>query len=228
MIVRVTAHMSAPIVAHDVIHLDALLCFAHPSCRGRKITRGTRGDQIHMPELPLARIRHGGQWVYACTVERYPDTARRNREHFTKRKDEGDVAARGTTWTPSAGPERNYHLPVVTIETPECHWLAIGDRNGIRKLLRYVDHVGSHRRQGYGMVSRWEVERIVADQALVLAGADGLAARHMPRAWTNHTETSDSGRWLPPYWHPQGGERVRARALCDVRPEVIAVARRLR
>lgn len=227
-VLRVTAYLSSAIATRDVIHLDTILAACHPNCVGGGLTRSHGGVEINYPSLPIARLAVGGEWVYAATAELYPDGARRGQEHFVKRKDDADIEARAKAWTPNTGPERTYMLPVPTIETPVVSWLAVGCRRGLRKLIRRAGNVGMLRRQGYGVVARWEVE-LAGDvpPERILIGADGLLARHLPSAWCEPGATVDSGRWLPPYWHPDGSSRVRARTRAAVRPEALQAAARL-
>lgn len=220
--------MAAPIATRDVIHLDSLLASAHPTCVGRKLTRGHLPDEIEYPPLPVARLDCAGEWVYMTSAAIWPDEARRGREHFTTRKDATDIEIRAGTWSASSGPERAYQVPVPTTETPRVSWLAIGDRRGVRLLLRRVRHVGIYRRQGYGIVQRWEVEVVDAAPERVLVSPDGLAARHLPAAWCEPGAAVSGGRWLPPYWHPDGGAMVRAGARADVRGEVLGRLERMR
>lgn len=201
-VLRVTAHMLAPIASVEEVHLDSLLTAAHPDVRGRHVTRAHDAGELHHPRLPVVRLTVGGVWVLLSSTWQIPEGARFGRESFTKRRDKVDVHYLAQPFTPSSGPGKNYQLPVMTVETPSVSWLVVGDRRGVRELLRYVQHVGAIRRQGYGRVREWEVERADVDPLRVLVDEQGRAARFLPQAWTSYADALDRGAVVPPYWHP--------------------------
>jgi len=213
-VLSVSAYMASPIASRDVVHLDSVLAQAHPLVRGRHITRAHSAQDLLTPPLPVTTLRHAGRMVFACSAWILPPEARPGRDNFTKRLDAEDVWRRAGAWTPGSGPERIYCLPLVTTETPRVEWVVVGNRRGVMQLLRYVSHVGGWRRQGYGAVREWSVERVdlPPESALVHCGR---AARHLPEAWTSGAVSVDDGPCTPPYWHPGLSEpRVRAGVSC--------------
>lgn len=223
MLVRVTAWLSSPVASRDEVHLDSVLESVHPDVRGRKITRSCR--DLVTPRMPVVLLTHAGASAYMCSSWILPDAAHGGREHLVRRKDAVDVDGRSAAWTPGSGPERQYMLPVVTTETPTASWLLVGQRRGVLQLLRRVRQIGTHRRHGYGMVIRWEAERVEGDPVETLAAA-GRARRHLPAAWVSWSDHRDEGAVRPPYWHPgRHAERVRAGARVQLAEGLIAQAR---
>lgn len=227
-LLRVTAHMASPLAGaqHD-LHLDGVLLAASPGIRGDKapITRSTPLAEILYPPVPIATIRARGHWVYACSGLEHD--GRPGLERLTKRRDPTDTESLAANYSARSGPGRNYCLPIPTIETPTCSWLVIGRRRGILELLRYVKQLGSIRRQGYGVVTRWTAEHEERDPVEVLV-RDGRARRYMPAEWTAGADWT-RGPTRPPYWHPALSEpRVVPGQPCELRPEVVAAVSTLR
>jgi hypothetical protein len=225
-LLRVTAHMSAPIVSSEEIHLDALLIAARPG-PGPCPTRSTPVAEITYPPLPIPRVAYGGQWVYACSTWSLPPDAQGGLEHLTKRRDPGDVHELSRPYTPGSGKGRDYMLPVPVVEAPSVSWLCVGDRQGLRRLLRYVRAVGSMRRHGYGVVDRWEVTREDEGQCGDVLVRGAFARRWLPAAWCPGSP-SEAGPVVPPYWHPGlSCERVRPGVRAALAPGVVAAVDRL-
>lgn len=218
----VTARLQAPVAAWTPLHLDGLLCAGAFGAR-RHLRRTDPEDAIEIPPIPIPRLDAFGTWCYLTSAWIWPEQTRRGREAFVRRKDSEDIMYRDSPWTPNAGPEKAYYMPVPTIEAPTVSWLVIGDRKGVRDALRSIRQVGILRRQGYGIVSAWSVEDAPSgtEYVHVLVGPDGRAARHLPATWT--IGESEFGSYQPPYWHParQRAIRVALGTPCVLRPEIV-------
>lgn len=216
-VLLVTAHMLTPIASVEPIHLDALLVAAST---GRHLSR--RDELPDLPALPLVHLDMHGERVYLCSSWQFPDGAAMGRDHITKRRDGEDVDWLAQPFTPSAGPGKNYQLPVLTVEAATVAWLCVGTRRGVKGLLRYVTAVGPKRRMGYGAVQRWTIEE-ARERRPIDTLMDDEAARFLPRSWLLDAEMVERGPVCPPYWHPaRVTQRVRPGWRCRLRPDVLA------
>lgn len=226
-LLRVTAHMSAPIAADEEIHLDTLLISARPG-PGPAPSRSTPVREITYPPIPLARVSAGGNTVYACSTWSLASGARGGLEHLTKRRDGSDTGHLAKAYTPGSGKGRDYMLPVPTVEASSVSWLVVGRRAGVRQLLRYVRQIGAKRRHGFGVVDRWEVSMPIEGDPLSVLVSGGRAARFLPASWSP-SSPSERGPVHPPYWHPGlAVDRVRPGVLAALTPQALAAAARLK
>jgi len=209
-VVEVVARLGTPVVVTDALHLDGILAAAHPDCVGGHLTRTCDASEIIRPRLPIVARSAYGEEVYLCSAEEWPADARRRSGHLTKRRDGEDLDHLTLPVQTASGPGRDVMLRHPVVEAPWMRWIAVGSVQGIRKLLRRAEAVGSLRRHGYGMVLAWEVRKqdgVAPIEVLIAAGA---ARRHLPAAWCDAPKIVDVGAIRPPYWHPcSRGPRVR-------------------
>lgn len=229
-VLRITAHLRTPIASRQPVQLDAILLHAHPDLEGKAASRSTPPEALSEPSISVHRIRFAGTRVFLCSGWRLPPEAKRGVEHIVKRKAPEDLDVLERSWNPALGPGKNRCVPVPLTLTPSVSWLAVGKRQGVKRLLRYARHVGGLRAHGYGIVSRWEIEDLRDEDPLAaLLTVDGHAARHLPASWVVGSPPSDSGAWLPPYWHPSRiGRRIPAGVRCELKPEIISKVRACR
>lgn len=231
-VLRITAELESALAHSEPMALDSILCAAHPDCIGQHLTRSAPIADIRIPHLPIARIATLGSWTFAASCEMLPPSARPALERFIKRRDPTDVETLGGAFRPRGGPGKDYCLPVAIDETPSASWLAVGDRRGVLELVRHLDALGSLRRQGYGRVRAWRVERVSeSPRDVFVSPGDGpyLARRWLPVAWCLTASGVEHGTVRPPYWHPGLREpRVRPGLGCELRPEVLAAIEALR
>lgn len=219
---RVTAHLSVPVASYHPLHLDGVLA-AKAFDTEHHLTRQCGEEAIADPHIPLARLHLLGARCYLCTSWIWPEDAVRGRENFTTRKDDEDIELRAGPWQVSAGPEKARNMPIPTIEAASVSWLCIGRRASLREILRYVPSIGMLRRQGYGVVSQWEVETLDdGDKTGVLIDSQGRAARHLPAVWA--IGATERGAYEAPYWHPARTRetRIAVGTPCTIRPEVLS------
>ena len=225
----VTAHLAAPVASRgEPPHLDALLAAAAARCQSLPpIDRETPAGEITDLRLPLARLHWRDEWVWMAS-RACPSDAQRGTSHITRRPDSEDIDRRARRWNVAAGPERSQLVTVPLLVSQRLTWLAVGARRGVIDLLRYVGHVGSIRRHGYGRVRRWDVISLCDhDDPTAILHLDGRANRHLPRSWCRETHGYDIGPVRAPYWHPgRDVARVRAGIQCDLYPEILARAMR--
>lgn len=225
MLVRLTAHLDAPVVLSDDLHLDGLLASAHPFTRGAPISRDTPRSGLVLPPLPVARASFGDHTVSLCTVAILPPTARMATNNAVSRRDAEDVEMLGRPVQLNLGPGKNRLHRLATVITPTIEWLCIGDRRGIKRLIRRISHIGSWRSAGYGVVRTWEAVEEEGDSMRVLT--DGvLAQRHLPVSWCDWADSETAGAITPPYWHPamQSERIVRAGTRCTIKSPIRELA----
>ena len=188
---RITAHMSGPIVDMPLIILDGLLAWSWVEL--------AKADRIPVPPisdrfaadfpLPLERWEEGGTWGWCCSagiedvigytsveVRRKPATEAMAR-YSTAAKNHaglGPTKARDTTL-----PAR--HARTVTWEA------LVTDQADLERLLGPLTNISARWRNGFGRVDRWLVEP---------GTPDGWRQRPMP-----HPEGQPRGVRAP-YWHP--------------------------
>lgn len=225
-LLRVRAYMESPVATTEEIHLDGIVLWAHPDLRGSYVTRSTPVTELRYPPISIHRLRVGGMGVYLSSSWIVP-SGRGGRERFCKRRDAADMDCMVGAYRPGSGPGKHYCLPIFTVETPIVEWLVVARRRGLLELLRYVEQIGTYRRQGYGRVSRWEVEHVAGDPRDVLIDSDGNARRFLPASWTHAGLADDHGPVVPPYWHVGLRiERVRPGTPCELTDDVAREVRR--
>lgn len=214
---RVTAFMSDGRVASSDgrFPLDSVLAYAwmaehHPD---RVWFNYAASDQSIDPDLSdaLERRGEGEDWCWACSLGQY----RRVQEFIEfihKRTDQAaaeryiDFGKRRGKIDTSAGPYKNWRLPVIVQLIPSVEWYCVGDADEVRRLLRHITHIGGHRGKGYGLVREWTVEPWPEDWSVY--GPEGQLMRAVP----DPAGTEMCGI-RPPYWS------MRNQRMCRV-PEV--------
>lgn len=230
-LLRIEAVMDAPIASAHPLHLDSIVAqaFLRIRCGGRepRAVRGADADSILHPECYIERVAALGSWVYAASaIAEAPDSSP-GREYLVKRRDAIDREERARPFTIASGPDRDYLLPVPTLEAPLVRWLAIGDRRELKGILKAVRRIGGERGQGLGTVREWRIDPLDEDPASVLV-RDGRAARHLPALWCVDPSSPSMHALRPPYWIAAHREAVIAAGMpCEVLPEVAAAVRAL-
>lgn len=210
----VTARL-ANALAGDAPRLDALLEWVmslhhHKAVPGYKITRD--GPPPPLGALPISMARRTlGPWpVAVCSDPIYGETAAETVEHVTKklavehagalRPNARLVVSTTNSWT------KSYRLPLRIRQVDRVRWFAVGERDGIRRLLKQVPALGKKVSIGYGRVVEWTVERVEEDYSWYAPSEAGpvLMATLPTGDWlpTNLVGARrDFRSCCPPYWH---------------------------
>lgn len=224
---RVTATLGAPVEGDHALHLDGLLAEAsfrrqpHPGAVSRQTPAGELADL----EVPLARIRALGGYMWASSAWVVPAGAGRVMQPLVRRKDAEDLDRLAVTWTPGSGPGRNLMLRYAAIVARSLSWVCVGSRREVRKALQLFSSIGDRRRHGNGRVLAWDV---VEDETVTplgcLVSAEGVALRHLPVSWCERVNGEiGHGAHRAPYWHPgRHGPVVMPGARVELREDVIA------
>ncbi|MEQ8767231.1 MAG: hypothetical protein RL885_25195, partial [Planctomycetota bacterium] len=216
-----------PVAGGGPLHLDGILMAHHrgvqggtaPS-RGEPTERAIRIGELAHPSRWIAVLERDGHQVPLCSAIQWA-AKHVCMETMVSRRDAEDVELLGRPVNRAQGPDRDKMLPVPLIAAPHAFWYLVGHRREVKKLLRSVTHLGSHRRQGYGVVRSWDVEALEDPKGRWSWTLDGEAVRHLPSEWCETAERRDVGCVEPPYWlHSRHVDRVPAGTICTVDPEI--------
>lgn len=217
---RISCDVLTPVAGDQPIHADAILTSAHRgACSGKIWTRSTP-----IAELPrLSSFRHPSLWVYwrighgheVPLASAMQGAWRAEVDHVVRRRDAIDIESMSKTVTRGTGPDRDLMIPVpLRVVESRVWWDVVGNRRAVKKLLRNVSSIGGMRKQGYGKVINWSVDRVDDCSPLVRAG---VSQRNLPQSWCSSYDRQDVGPVEPPYWHP--GRNV-ARVPCGTECEL--------
>ncbi|QJW38790.1 hypothetical protein [Cellulosimicrobium protaetiae] len=221
---QVRAHLAAGIAqaAPWGIALDGLLAAelwarqkAEHRAAGRPYVRALERDDPPDLDLPLARCQPvDGPWHWAATCA-HPD---QHHERLDVRTWTGRVDARALeqvapelpkTVSQRQGRYRARRMPLLVTPTTSVTWQAVGDLDGVRKLLESITSIGKKRASGEGHVLAWEVTAAPELDKLTAAHLhpDGSLGRPTPEACRRLLgDVVDGGRGRagirPPYMHP--------------------------
>lgn len=221
----VTATLSSPL-GGDPPHLDALLVSVAARLAGKpegleghKIGRSGPCPDSSLVPIAVLRTRAGPWQVSRCSSPVLGPVADDGVAHFAKRigveyagllaPGERKAVVTTNTWT------KSYRLPLRTRVVGRVAWLCVGERRGLRSLLKLVHAVGSKTAHGFGRVAGWAVER-VGDGSVphdrwpwwLDSDAGPVLMRPLPVGpgcpdWPAFAGARrDFGAVVPPMWHP--------------------------
>ena len=201
-IVKLTAIMDAPIVQMSPLHLDALLTAVHPAMHNQAhcpVRADTTRSGLSPVPLPLLSAYCGSTWVWAATAAEYPDCAALSTSTITRRTDHHDVLYLQRKVTPSVGPMKDRMIKSVVIMTPEVwFYAATNNTKELMRIIQRVNAIGGLRKDGYGSVREWRLEKSAICPHEILA-QDGHARRRLPQALCEN-EAYKRLAIYPPYW----------------------------
>lgn len=212
----VTAHLSYAGVfwPYGGPTLDGLLAAAH--------ARKTNMDPTKMEPIELPMLaRHESDRFYLASGPVYQRAE--TELQYTNRKfpiPEAQMFAepKFKRINVSAGAQKSYRLPreIIYPKDGVVYWFAVGEIEGVRSLLAWVEYLGKRRAVGLGRVERWEVSGAIAWDGFPLL-CDGIPLRPLPfdmfESQVSHVVTdgmapiSDPLRGVPS-WHHHLQERA--------------------
>lgn len=213
-LLRVVAHLDAPVMLRDVVHLDAILASAWVVRHPKEAQRGS------VPRTYTLHVHHAGHTVTLSSA--VAPAGEPTLVHATKRRDPSDVDRLAGSFTPGSGPSRDMLIRDRAHVTPRLEWLAFGSRREILRALELRTSIGAMRRHGWGDVRRWDVEPVDGDP-LTCWVRDGVAQRHLPLAWCSSWSRTTGAPTFPPYFG-RADHCVPCGARAELRPEVAAAA----
>ena len=159
---RITAHLDGAIArTHDAYRLDSLLDWASYPERGIEHPTSAEEWEATHEEIPIARSSCGrfhlvSDGVY--DIELADNRWVNRRFPILEAQMLGDAKLRRVDV--KAGAQKSFRLPLETVHLvgDQITWVAVGDAEKIRSLLRWVSYLGKRRAVGNGRVERWVVE----------------------------------------------------------------------
>lgn len=206
---RVTATMRGGHVLDAELYLDSVLSAVHPAMHGVDPVRRAGMEKVRHAPLPLVAAWNGNsRRCWYCSSADYPDGARLETSHFTKRRDPVDVFFASRTFQPGSGTMRDHLERRSILLAPRIQWdIASNDPKDVERLLRRVTHLGGLRRMGYGEVGAWSLEEVDGDIDQCLVQQD-KAVRRIPVSMLASHAAAEPMAVMPPYWY--SAERVMA------------------
>lgn len=199
-----TAHLASPL-AEDVPKLDALLTWKAAHIIGWE-TIHRRSDPLPADvPLPLAWRKLAGINIWCCSdpIYRVEHTWR---EFYNKRfepRPEYVESSRLRKINHATGPYKSLRKPMTIRRIPSVTWFALGQRKDLMRFLKQIPSIGALRKQGFGIISDWEVEEVEQDHSVE---SDGVLMRTVPLAFAESLTCrgwrKGYGACRPPYWHP--------------------------
>ncbi len=198
---RVRAYLQTGVISNRYLPLDgALLAVAMRERYGVQFVTSPKALFHKLVDLPLEKRGEGDRWYYACSFAQWSSDLVESSNFFVKRFDLAlsdliDFGGKVKKINTAGGRYKNYHIKVYYNVALWVEWYLVGNEREIRRLLRFVTHLGKKTVQGWGAVKEWEVERIDDDWSV---WKEGKLVRAIP---------SDTGDYLygirPPYWLSQ-------------------------
>ena len=159
---RITAHLDGALVTtNDAYRMDSLLDWASYPERGAEHPKSTEEWETTHEEIPIQRSACGRFHMVSDGVYDVEVTANRwtnRRFPMLEAQMFGDEKLRRIDV--KAGAQKSFRLPCETVHLvgDQITWVAIGDAEKIRSLLRWVSYLGKRRAVGNGRVASWVVE----------------------------------------------------------------------
>lgn len=211
---RVEIHLIAPLyLTGQPLHLDALLAFERvrhePGRSSGPHSVAWEPTEAEEVSLPLAVLHDGPRWWYRCSAA-WP-TGTGSRQFWGKRFDGQHLdmvdMGKATQVVTTLGPFKAMKVPVEAAMVPSLVFWAIGERERVKRGLKRLRFLGKKGAQGYGEVSRVEVETVDAEPTiwdLDWRREDGRPARNLPATWARERGLQVEGEITaplrPPYW----------------------------
>lgn len=202
---RIRAWLQCGVISDRFLPLDSILYYhAMREQYGEQIVTFPGADheiRNQSVSLPIARCEeHGPMWYYASSVAQWPKHTASGSDHWNCRFDLSlvdlvDWRGRKPRVEMASGPMKSYHMPVFYMHALYVDWFVFAHRPAIEHLLPFVTQLGKKSSQGWGAVSRWEVDPWHADWSV--HNDEGSLMRAVP---------SDSGLLIgfrPSYWMPK-------------------------
>jgi CRISPR type IV-associated protein Csf3 len=126
--------------------------------------------------LPLKRVKFGDRdFFFAASCPIPKGTPHEATKYYHKRFDTAHAdrhveLGRRTKIQTKAGPFKSHRVPIRVLICPTVSWYAVGEPEGVRKLVEQVQFLGKRHAHGHGQVIRWEVEEIEEDWSIIKEG----------------------------------------------------------
>jgi hypothetical protein len=182
---RIRAWLRTPVVGDQYMPLDGVLLYqAHRYQAGGFCPYTIPGAYTTqgVSTIPVA-IEHPGRrnWYYRASWAQWgPHTD--GRDHWNKRFDMKHLRfadlGRKSKITTKSGEFKQYHMPIFYRSALWVEWYLMADKEEMKYLLCTVTHLGKKRSQGWGRVSRWQIDEWPEDWSVWRS--DGRLMRGIP------------------------------------------------
>lgn len=164
---RVRALLRSGVVSDKFLPLDGLLFYQanrwQYGAQDVTIPGGSLLSNNRSMVVPIAITNKGKHtWHYLCSWAQWSHD-NEGRDYWNKRFDSKfadliDFGNRRGNVIIGSGDHKAYHMPVFYRVALWVEWYCIGDKSAIEALLSTMTHIGKKGAQGWGRVSRWDVE----------------------------------------------------------------------
>ncbi|MCB9172317.1 MAG: hypothetical protein H6637_05275 [Ardenticatenales bacterium] len=181
---RVRAWLRTPVVSDQFLPLDGILLYqAHRNLEGAQIMT-LPGEYVRnaVSNLPLGMVHAGRRnWYYRASWAVWGDEGE-GKSNWVKRFDQQyvgmiDFGKKKGRVDVGSGHYKAYRMTVYTRPSRWVEWYVMSDYDCLVWLLSTVTHLGKKASQGWGRVSKWEIEPMEADHSI---WRDGELMRGIP------------------------------------------------
>lgn len=182
---RIRAYLRSGVVCDEYMPLDGVVLYqAHRYQAGGVCPVTIPGDYTTqgVSTIPMGIERPGrNNWYYRCSWAQWSHGVEGS-DHWNKRFDDRyeeylDLGRKSKVTTKS-GRYKQYHMPIFYRACLWVEWYCIGDKAQLEYLLCTVTHIGKKRSQGWGRVSRWQIDPWPEDWSVWRS--DGRLMRGIP------------------------------------------------
>jgi hypothetical protein len=213
---KISACLRSPL-AGDPPFFDAILEYELALRLGMKhagkMTRDISLSQIERPPIPLAKRTIGEIDIYCCSDPIMSPILSEWTDRSSRRFDSDLIASmlapchRKSLLT-SSGPYKSRFAPMRIRLIERITWFVRGDKKEINKLAKKIIALGKHRNIGYGIIDRWEYERMEYDYSIFSPlNGQKILMKTIPAIGDNLNGIKgyirSYGGGFPPYWHPE-------------------------
>jgi len=210
---KVICELCSPL-CEDAPQLDALLCneliFKQRLCIfGKKLSRGDPISEFKEPRIPLRSIRYNNMPIYfssnpiyICNYEFREDFC----YHFESELFFLLLNMERKSISATSGIYKDRRIPIRLKLVKKIVWFCCGTKNSVLEILQNISSIGTKRKQGFGIVLKWEVEDVEKDYSFFIKKDNKrILMRNMPKDLIEDDVigyTIKYGAVSPPYWHP--------------------------
>ena len=212
---KITATLRSPLVG-DPPYLDALLTyelgFKMHKFENMKFNKTTPIEKIERLPIPLTRFEISRVKVNSCSNPIFTIKTEWH-DKLSKHFETGKLSLlvdpdKRKNITPGTGHLKSRWQPLHVKLIDKIVWFARGDAKECRRLLKGVVSLGYYRKIGYGIVAKWEVEKIEKNYSVF---ADNKIMKTLPifdKIKNYEGYRIGYGACTPPYWHPKNFKEI--------------------
>lgn len=208
MVYKLTFHVLTPIIATTDIHLDSIFSAVSPAAHNKAyaVTRHTSSNSISQLPIPIDCIKAGSEFVFCCSAASY-EKASLICDSATKRKDGNDFMFYHRQLTPRKGIEKDAMLKLYGVVCESVSFLLSSSNiSSVHRYARRVRNIGGMRKQGYGQITKYELDEMTELNWKDCVINNGKAIRNIPQEFLDNGCHS-SAPCKTPYWLLDGSRK---------------------